>query len=282
MRNRLSTYKVKDWVVLGKTIFEPPFKIADKLINEARIVHVVNGKSKLYAASQFIELQNADTLIMKSDNFINNWQANASGELNEVIVFQLTSDLLKHIYQNQLPNWFVHNLNNQIDPIQKQEDSVLLSDYFKNLRYYLDNPSLISEELLSIKIKELLHVLVRSDLSGNNGKILGSLFQANEYKFQEVIQSHLFDDLNLEDLAFLSGLSLSSFKRKFSLIYGTTPNKYFVSKRLEKAQLLLSTTNLRISEIAYDCGYSDVGYFTKVFQKHYNTSPTKFRDKLLN
>ena len=108
------------------------------------------------------------------------------------------------------------------------------------------------------------------------------MFKANEYKLQEVIQAHLFDDLNLEDLAFLTGLSLSSFKRKFSAVYGTSPNKYIISKRLEKAQLLLRTTDLRISEIAYECGYSDVGYFTKTFQKYYNCSPSNFREKLLS
>ena len=282
MANQLRTYKIKDWIVLGRTAFKPPFKVSDTLINEARIVHVVKGNSKLYAANQYTQLQSGDTIIMKSDNFINSWLENESGELNIVVVFQLTSDLLKHLYQNQLPNWFKENSITLIPPVQKQKTHFLLNDYFKNLSYYLDNPSLVSEDLLRIKIQELLFLLANTDEKEGNRKILGSLFKANEYKFQEVIQTHLYDDLNLEDLAFLTGLSLSSFKRKFSSQYGTSPNKYIVSKRLEKAQLLLRTTDLRISEVAYDCGYSDLGYFTKTFQKHYNCSPTSFKEKLLS
>ena len=282
MKNRLSTYKIRDWVVLGRTFFKPPFKISDSLINEARIVHVVYGHSKLYAANQYTEVKAGETIIMKSDNFINNWFENQSDNFNEVIVFQLTSDMLKQIYQHQVPDWFLKNQTKQVFPTQKVESNILLTDYFQNLRYYLDNPKLISENLLRIKIQELIHVLVKTDSSGNNQKIFGSLFKANEYEFQEVIQAHLFDDLNLEDLAFLTGLSVSSFKRKFSSIYGTSPNKYFISKRLEKAQLLLRTTDLRISEIAYNCGYTDVGYFSKTFQKFYNCSPSNFREKLLS
>ena len=282
MNTQLSTYKIKDWVALGRTFFKPPYKVSDTLINEARIVHVVNGRSKLYAANQYTEVKTGDTFIMKSDNFINNWFENQSDNLNEVIVFQLTSDLLKQIYQNQVPECFLKHHTKQVFPTQKAEPNLLLTDYFQNLRYYLDKPQLISEDLLRIKIQELIYVLVKTDSSGNNQKIFGSLFKANEYKFQEVIQTHLFDDLNLEDLAFLTGLSLSSFKRKFSSIYGTSPNKFFISKRLEKAQLLLRTTDLRISEIAYTCGYSDVGYFTKTFQKYYNCSPSNFREKLLS
>ncbi len=282
MKKPLSTYNIKDWVVLGRTFFKPPFKVSDNLINEARIVHVVSGKSNLYAANQYIKLTSGDTIIMKSDNFINNWSPNPSNELNEVIVFQLTSDVLQLIYQNQIPQWFLEQESQQVFPVHKTESTFLLNDYFKNLQYYLDNPQLISENLLRIKIQELIHILVKTDKSGNIQKIFGALFKSNEYQFQEVIQTHLFEDLNLEDLAFLTGLSLSSFKRKFSSIYGTSPNKYFISKRLEKAQLLLRTTELRISEIAYDCGYSDVGYFTKTFQKYYNSSPTNFREKFLN
>jgi len=282
MSNQLDTFKIKDWVVLGRTFFKPPFKVSDTLINEARIVHVVHGHSNLYSANQYVELNAGDTIIMKSDNFINNWSPNDSDQVNEVIVFQLTSEMLKGIYQTQIPEWFLRDQTKQSSPIQRAEINPLLNDYFKNLRYYLDNSKLISEDLLRIKIQELIHILVKTDSTGSNQKIFGALFNANEYKFQEVIHARLFDDLKLVDLAFLTGLSLSSFKRKFSSIYGTSPNKYFISKRLEKAQLLLRTTDLRISEIAYDCGYSDLGYFTKTFQKHHNCSPTNFREKLLS
>ncbi len=72
MSNKLSTYKIKDWIVLGRTLFKPPFKVSDKLINEARIIHVKYGHSNLFSANQYIELKAGDTIIMKSDNFINN------------------------------------------------------------------------------------------------------------------------------------------------------------------------------------------------------------------
>lgn len=209
MNNQLVTFKVKDWVVFGRTIFQPPHKISDALINEARIVYVVNGESKLYSANQYSELRSGDLLIMKTDNFINNWQMNKDSQLNEVIAFQLNSEFLKHLYH-------------------------------------------------------------------------GNRFNATDYIFQEVIQQNLYEDLNIEDLAFLTGMSLSSFKRKFSSVFGTTPNKYITSKRLEKAQNLLATSQMNIAEIAYECGFSDVGYFSKTFRKYYNGSPSDLRKSPLN
>ncbi len=88
---------------------------------------------------------------------------------------------------------------------------------------------------------------------------------------------NIFEDLNTEDLAFLCAMSVSSFKRKFQEVFGTSPNKYITSKRLDKAQSLLRTTTLTISEIAYDCGFSDVSYFSKTFKKYYNSTPSDLR-----
>ena len=133
-----------------------------------------------------------------------------------------------------------------------------------------------------LKIRELLHLLVENDQNGAIKGILGELFNTSEYVFKDVIQAHLFEDLNLDDLAFFTGLSLSPFKRKFSTVYGTSPNKYITSKRLEKAQTLLRTSDLRISEVAYDCGFNDLGYFSKSFKNYYNLSPSDYRSTSVN
>ena len=102
--SNLKTFKVKDWVVFGSNKFKPPFKVSDALINEARIVHVVYGRSRLYAADHFIDLESGDTIVMKSDNFVNNWQENENDRFNEVIAFQLNAEFLKYLYNNQLPS----------------------------------------------------------------------------------------------------------------------------------------------------------------------------------
>ena len=282
MPNRLETYKVKEWTVLGRNFFKPPFRVSDALINEARIVYVVNGRSKLYSANEFTELFPGDTLIMKTDNFVNQWLANETDELNQVIVFQLNSALLHHLYEQKIPEWFVHRDDENTSPVIKPQANPLLNAYFESLQVYLDHSRHLAEGLIQIKAKELIHILAQTDASGTVKNFFGNLFNAREYDFQEVIQKNLFKDLNIENLAFLTGMSLSSFKRKFSSIYGTSPNKYIISKRLDKAQTLLNTTTLTISEIAYDCGFSDVSYFSKTFRKYYNSSPSDIRNNQLD
>jgi AraC-like DNA-binding protein len=260
----------------------PPFKISDSLINEARIVYIVRGHSRLNSANEFTPLKSGDLLIMKTDNFINNWLANESGESSQVIVFQLNTGFLNYLYDNNIPDFFAQDGDSLSPSVEKVKPSPVIQSFYDNLQTYLDSPSYLSEEVIKVKTKELISIIIQSDNTGSAKKLFGNLFTAKDYSFQEVIQKNLFEDLNLEDLAFFTGLSLSSFKRKFSTVYGTSPNKYFISKRLEKAQQLLKNLELNIAEIAYECGFNDVGYFSRTFRKYYNLSPSAFRKSMLD
>ncbi len=277
MANKLEAYSVEKWTVFGRTTFLPPHKVSDALVNEARIVHVINGNSRLHSANQYTDLRSGDTLVMKSDNFVNNWHSNESNEANQVIVFQLSTAFLQYIYGDRIPEWFVPNRQDPCVAVEKCMETQLLSSFFTMLQSYLDNPAHLTEELIIVKVKELISLLINSDKSGPIKLIFGNLFSASSYDFQDVIQKNLFEDLKIDDLAFLTGLSLSSFKRKFSQVFGTSPLKYINSKRLERAQILLKTTDLRISEIAYECGFSDVGYFSKTFKSYYSILPSDLR-----
>ena len=278
MSQTLQSYNIKDWMVFGITTFQPPFRVSDALINEARIVHVVHGRSRLHSANQVTQLKSGDTVIMKADNFVNHWAENEDGSLNEVIAFQLNTDLLQHLYDNRTPDWFDSGKpGSQVNAVEKAPPHPLVQGFFSGLKTYFSNPAHLSEEVIKIKTKELISILVQIDNTGSIRKLFGGLFTAPSYDFQEVIQNNLFEDLNIDELAFLTSMSSASFKRKFNSIYGTSPNKYITSKRLEKAQTLIRTTELRISDIAFDCGFSDLSYFSKVFKNHFNISPSDLR-----
>ncbi|MCJ8292320.1 MAG: helix-turn-helix transcriptional regulator [Crocinitomicaceae bacterium] len=281
MSNSLSTFSLGKHVVLGRTFFTPPRKISDALRNEARIVHVVKGHSRLHSADQTMEISSGDSFIMKCDNFVNDWLPNIDNTQNEVIVFQFNPDLFREIYEQKTPTYLSKTGIENVKAIQKIPSSGAFENFIQGLRFYLDNPESFTEEIIMLKIRELMHVLVEADKDGSIRTILAELFDTNSYQFKDIIQTHLFEDLNLKDLAFFTGLSLSSFKRKFSTVYGTSPNKYIISKRLEKAQILLKTSELRISEIAYDCGFNDLGYFSKSFKNNYKLSPSEYRSTLV-
>ena len=100
------------------------------------------------------------------------------------------------------------------------------------------------------------------------------------YEFKQIIDTHIFSDLGPNELAQLTNLSLSSFKRMFKKTYHDTPANYFKQKRLEKAAEFLILTDKSIGEIAYECGFKEIAHFSFCFKEKFGISPSLYRMNL--
>jgi AraC-like DNA-binding protein len=75
------------------------------------------------------------------------------------------------------------------------------------------------------------------------------------------------------------GLSHGYFRSLFKQCRGRKLTDYLQKKRVEKACELLAATNLSISEIAFEVGFNDIPYFTKLFKQELDVTPTQYRQK---
>jgi len=96
-------------------------------------------------------------------------------------------------------------------------------------------------------------------------------------KTLQYMNRHYKEDLTVSHLAGLTQVSCGYFRVLFREVTGTTPTEYLTSLRLKNACTLLYQTNLSIKEIAASVGFSDQLYFSRVFRKHYGTSPLAYR-----
>ena len=71
-------------------------------------------------------------------------------------------------------------------------------------------------------------------------------------------------------------VSRSTLFRKLKSLTGMSPQEFMRTQRLEKAVNLLEQGPLRISDVAYQVGFSDPNYFSKCFRKCFGTSPSSF------
>lgn len=87
-------------------------------------------------------------------------------------------------------------------------------------------------------------------------------------------------DLSLKTTASYLKMNASYLSNLFKKETGYTLTNYVNKKRIEHAAFLLSTTTLPVSTIAQQCGILDDNYFTKLFRRHYSTTPSQFREHL--
>jgi AraC-like DNA-binding protein len=83
--------------------------------------------------------------------------------------------------------------------------------------------------------------------------------------------------LDLTAVAARAGYSRYHFVRRFAETYGETPGHYLCRRRIERAQELLRSANLTVTEICMLVGFSSLGTFSRRFKQQVGATPTEFR-----
>ena len=85
------------------------------------------------------------------------------------------------------------------------------------------------------------------------------------------------EDWPVVKLARVSGVSEAHFARSFKQAFGVPPHRYLLTRRIERAMALLRDTELSITEIAFDTGWSSLGTFGRIFRDVAGASPGEIR-----
>lgn len=100
---------------------------------------------------------------------------------------------------------------------------------------------------------------------------------------KEYLVKNYKEDINLNLIAYNMNYSSSYLTKIFATQYSCTPSKYLINLRMQKAtQLLTHNPDLSIRQIGECVGYPEQAYFSRIFKKHFGTSPADFREKGLN
>jgi AraC-like DNA-binding protein len=97
---------------------------------------------------------------------------------------------------------------------------------------------------------------------------------------RQYIETHKTEEISLADVAAAAGASIFHFSKVFHRSTGVTFTDYLSRVRVEDARTKLLNPNLRVSEIAYDCGFQSLTQFNRTFKRVFGQSPTEFRNGL--
>ncbi|NML69144.1 helix-turn-helix transcriptional regulator [Chryseobacterium sp. RP-3-3] len=140
--------------------------------------------------------------------------------------------------------------------------------------YFFDH-SVVHPGQLRLKIMELLY-----DVAECNRNMFLQILQLHEpvrTDIRNVVEHHYASPVSISELAYLSGRSLSSFKRDFQNIYNVAPATWIREKRLEKAKDMLETTALSVSDVCYSLGFENVSHFSRIYKEFHGQAPSVSR-----
>ncbi|REK74487.1 AraC family transcriptional regulator [Paenibacillus paeoniae] len=237
------------------------------LIKSGTGYYIINGQS--------YQFEQGDIFLMNSNDL------HRAYESNDLVMLVITFD----------PSWFIHGL--RIDP-------ELLSPFREMGRHFTnrldrDHPHIqkLRELLLELQQEHdqerrsyatIVHSIMlrflatvnrdfRSDGSfrHDNGISEGQLEKMRQVIM--VMEQHYAHPWTLEELASLVYLSPSRFSDIFKRSVGMPPLLYLIQIRLERAVTLLENGNMKITDIALECGFRTLTNFNRLFKKHVGVTP---------
>ena len=130
----------------------------------------------------------------------------------------------------------------------------------------LGNSSTHIQDSMPIQIKN-------SSISNKNRELISTIVSR--------IKNDYIIKMNVSDCAKYCNMSPAHFTRKFKEIMGITPQEFIIKTKMERAQQILVYTDKSIADTAFEVGYDDTNYFSRLFKKQFHITPTQYR-KMIN
>lgn len=274
MFNEFKAIRYQEKIIFAKAVMDEPRRMPKYFeADESCFMFLSKGAFRLRTPDRIIDFIEGDGMLAKCGPYYVEKAKENEGS-SAVIAVYFHPSIVKGFFPIDLSlAHFKPNYN-----VNKMTMDAMLKIFMDGIDFLLENPQVCTNELILLKLKELLLLLAQSEQAPSVHHFVASLFQPYEYDFKATVLQNSTSNLSLPELARLCNMSLATFKRRFSAVFGESPAQYLLKAKLEKAAALLRRNEqLRIADIAYDCGFDTVTHFNKVFKKQYNLSPTEFK-----
>jgi AraC-like DNA-binding protein len=177
-------------------------------------------------------------------------------------------------------------------PVQKEQNTVpgisgnklyvadndeLARAFFQSQHPYLNPKNTISHELSLHKTKEMLMIL--EHLWPGIEQPLFDLSDPGKADISDFMQKNYSFNLPLSQFAYLTGRSLTTFKRDFIKAFGQSPHKWIMQRRLDEALFLIQKKQYTPSDVYIQVGFESLAHFSTAFKKNFGVSPSSLTVK---
>ena len=231
------------------------------------LVRVLSGEVRIQAADRSFRFFAGDTILFPRDQLGRMSKLPLNGEPCLAISVIFRHDRLKSFYNNVQP---LTTRNHE--PIVFN-DHPLLQSLFNSLQPYFDLADALPADIAAFKVEEAIRVLRTVNPAADG--LLGYLEAPGKLDLVAFMEQNFRFNLPLEKFGYLTGRSLTTFKKDFKHAFNETPRRWLTQKRLELAHYQIVNQKRKPSEVYLDSGFEDLSHFSFAFKKHFGYNPTQ-------
>lgn len=155
---------------------------------------------------------------------------------------------------------------------------LLLESLFASLLPYFDMTETLPADIVSVKVEEVITIL--RTLDGSMDGLLAFFDDPGKISLTEFMEQNYMFNMTLDKFGYLTGRSLTSFKRDFKKAFHTTPQKWLTEKRLALAHYHLTEKKRKPVDVYFEVGFENLSHFSYAFKKQYGYAPGESRDRI--
>lgn len=239
--------------------------------NKMEIVYIVKGE-------QIYNVKDKDYVVKSGECFIvyaNELHSTGCNPEDKANFYYFIIDLNKHKdnfigYGDIEGDNIVNLLNNNEDRVFK--GSTRIADIFDNLIQIPSRNVPYKKTIIRNLVSELLLNIIECKNTHDADCYDNTMQNITDY-----IDKNIYSNISIPELAVICRLSETRFKTKFKKQFGMPPHEYILRKKIGTAKILLSSTDMTITDVAFTLSFSSSQYFSTVFKRFTCMSPKNFK-----
>ena len=246
----------------------------EQFVPEHLLAYQISGQTRIFHQRGELVLKEGQLLLAHRNQFAKSIKIPAADKEYECLSVVLSNERLR---QFALDNEIYCGEKFQGRKNILLEPDCFLKGYFLSLLPYVKQWENVGKKLAVMKVNEAIELLLQ--LQPSLRSFLFDFSDPRKTDLEAFMLKIFHYNTPIENLAKLSGRSLSSFKRDFTTTFNNTPAIWLKDKRLSEAYYLLSQKNKKPREIYLDLGFENLSHFYTSFKKKYGMTPAEINVK---
>jgi AraC-like DNA-binding protein len=156
--------------------------------------------------------------------------------------------------------------------IKTFDKHLLLESFFASLLPYFEMDEVLPDSIISVKVEEAISILRNIDESTD--AVLAYFEEPGKLDIVDFMEKNYMFNLSLEKFGYLTGRSLTTFKKDFQKAFKIPPGQWLTQKRLELAHYQIFEKKRKPSDVYFDAGFENLSHFSFAFKKQFGYNPT--------
>lgn len=242
----------------------------DFIVQKNTLIKMVSGQMRVTLPDAFLTLGAGETLFFPKNALARVIKQAWNGQPYQSVAIALNEESMQQYLLR-------HHIKTVAEPefsgVRKVEKHPLLDSLFNSLLPYFDLENELPLELAEGKTDEAISIL--RSVNPEVFAAMATFSQPGKIDLAAFMEQNFMFNMSAEKFGFLTGRSLTTFKRDFKKAFGTSPQKWLTQRRLEHAHRQISQFGQKPAEVYFDAGFENLSHFSFAYKKRFGYAPTQ-------